>query len=80
MNRIPRQRKGNHKRNHHEPGKLAADLATISITDSTLDKASFIIPKEAKAGDTIHIILEVSDSGKPMLTRYQRVIVKVTDK
>ena len=52
----------------------------VEITDSTLDKASFIIPKEAKAGDTIHIILEVSDSGKPMLTRYQRVIVKVTDK
>jgi hypothetical protein len=52
----------------------------IEIIDSYLDKASFIIPKDAKAGDTIHVILEVTDSGSPKLTRYQRVIIKVTDK
>ncbi|WP_374191840.1 hypothetical protein [Spirosoma foliorum] len=31
------------------------------------------------AGKTIHLILEVTDSGTPQLTRYQRVIAKVAD-
>lgn len=52
----------------------------VEILNSNLDKASFIIPKDARPGDTIHVILEVSDSGTPKLTRYQRVIVKVTGK
>jgi len=52
----------------------------IEIIDSYLDKASFIIPKDAKTGDTIHVILEVTDAGSPKLTRYQRVVIKVTDK
>jgi hypothetical protein len=39
--------------------------------------ASFVVPSDAKHGDTIHIILEVTDSGTPPLTRYQRVIVTV---
>ena len=52
----------------------------IEIIDNNLDKASFIVPKDAKVGDTIHVILEVTDSGKPMLTRYQRVVVKVTER
>ena len=52
----------------------------IEIIDNNLDKASFIVPKDAKVGDTIHVILEVSDSGTPKLTRYQRVVVKVTER
>lgn len=40
-------------------------------------KATIEIPKDAKAGDTIHIICEVSDSGTPTLTRYQRIIISV---
>lgn len=52
----------------------------VEINDSNMDKASFTIPKNAKVGDTIHIILEVSDSGIPKLTRYQRVIVKVAER
>ncbi len=52
----------------------------IEIINRNLDKASFIVPKDAKVGDTIHVILEVSDSGKPKLTRYQRVVVKVTER
>ena len=39
--------------------------------------ASFVVPHDAKAGSTIHIILEVRDSGSPQLTRYQAVIVTV---
>jgi hypothetical protein len=52
----------------------------VEIINPSLEKASFMVPKDARVGDTIHIILEVSDSGTPMLTRYQRVIVTVTDR
>ena len=37
----------------------------------------FTVPQDAEAGDTIHIILEVTDQGSPNLTRYQRFIVTV---
>jgi hypothetical protein len=49
----------------------------IDINQADKSKASFVVPAEAKTGDTIHIILEVSDSGTPTLTRYQRTIVKI---
>jgi len=35
------------------------------------------IPKDAVAGQTIHIILEATDTGSPSLTSYQRVIITV---
>lgn len=35
------------------------------------------IPQDAKEGQTLHIILEVKDSGTPQLTRYARVVVTV---
>jgi hypothetical protein len=35
------------------------------------------VPADAKPGDTLHVVAEVTDSGKPALTRYARVIVKV---
>jgi hypothetical protein len=50
---------------------------SVDVQDAKSATASFTIPADAKTGDTIHIILEVSDSGTPMLTRYQRVIVHV---
>jgi hypothetical protein len=49
----------------------------ITIDKSTSSKASFVVPKDAKKGDTIHVILEVTDEGTPPLTRYQRVIITV---
>ena len=49
----------------------------LDIMNSDKSRASFTVPSDARAGDTIHIILEVSDSGIPKLTRYQRVIIKV---
>ncbi len=49
----------------------------VDIRDSDKNKSSVIIPADAKKGDTIHVILEVSDSGSPTLTRYQRVIITV---
>jgi hypothetical protein len=42
------------------------------------DTFTFAAPDDAGNGDTIHIICEVTDSGNPPLTRYQRVIPEVS--
>lgn len=47
----------------------------IEIENNNRPNASFRLPKEMLAGETIHIICEVSDNGGPQLTRYSRVIV-----
>lgn len=39
--------------------------------------AEITVPTSAKSGDTIHIIVEAEDNGSPVLTRYQRVVLKV---
>jgi len=52
------------------PGKIAIMNPGKLIT-------SFKVPNDAQAGQTIHLILEVKDSGSPGLTRYQRVVVNV---
>jgi hypothetical protein len=49
----------------------------VSIKNADCSKATFVVPENAKSGDTIHMICEVSDNGSPSLTRYQRVIVTV---
>jgi len=48
----------------------------VRIQDSDKQEASFTVPKDAGQGRTIHIICEVTDSGTPPLTRYQRVIAE----
>ena len=40
--------------------------------------ANSVVPPNAVPGQTIHMILEVTDDGTPALTRYQRVIVTVS--
>ena len=40
--------------------------------------ANSVVPPNAAPGQTIHLILEVTDDGTPALTRYQRVIVTVS--
>lgn len=49
----------------------------IIIEDAHSLNASVRIPEDAGAGETIHVICEVSDNGAPQLTRYQRVIITV---
>jgi hypothetical protein len=39
---------------------------------------TFQVPQDAKPGETIHAILQVTDAGVPPLTRFQRVVVTVT--
>ncbi len=38
---------------------------------------SFTVPKDAKKGDTIHMIIQVSEKKNVPNTRYQRVIITV---
>ena len=49
----------------------------VNIDGSNKAKTSLIIPSDAKSGETIHMVVEVTDSGTPKLTRYQRVIITV---
>jgi hypothetical protein len=51
----------------------------IAIKDNTLKNASFIAPK-VNYPENMHIVLAVTDNGKPALTRYKRVIVTVFPK
>jgi Protein of unknown function (DUF1593) len=48
----------------------------IEIQNANTPMPSFKLPNDIKSGQTIHVILEVTDNGSPQLTRYQRVIVK----
>lgn len=41
------------------------------------ERLSLTIPSDAKEGDTIHLILCVTDNGTPRLTHYRRVVVEV---
>jgi hypothetical protein len=50
---------------------------TVSITNANMTQAKVPIPKNAVAGQTIHIILEATDNGYPSLTKYQRVVITV---
>jgi Protein of unknown function (DUF1593) len=48
----------------------------VSIKNADSKNASFTLPNDIQKGETVHIILEVSDNKTPQLTRYQRVIIE----
>ena len=47
------------------------------MPDAASLTTTFQVPNDAQPGQTIHVILEATDSGTPSLTRYQRVILTV---
>ena len=49
----------------------------VNISNANTAKAKVSVPKDAIAGQTIHIIIEATDNGSPALTRYQRVIITI---
>jgi hypothetical protein len=51
----------------------------VTILNATSEQTRVTIPKDAVAGQTIHMILEAKDDGTPALTRYQRVVVTVRE-
>ena len=63
-------------------GSIASRAAIgteIPILHADKIAAIATVPKEA-AGRTVHVILEVTDQGKPPLTAYRRVILNVSGK
>ncbi|MBV8570493.1 MAG: DUF1593 domain-containing protein [Acidobacteriaceae bacterium] len=48
----------------------------IRFSDQALS-TTFRVPNDAQPGQTIHVILEGTDNGRPPLTRYQRLIVRI---
>ena len=51
---------------------------SVNIETPTSNTTTVVIPENAEPGQTIHVILQVTDDGEPNLTRYQRVILTVT--
>jgi len=49
----------------------------IDIKTAEQPQAWFVVPKDAQHGQTIHLVVEVTDNGSPQLTRYQRVVVAI---
>ena len=50
---------------------------SIHIQKAGEQQASFTVPTDAGAGDSIHVIVEVTDDGTPPLTRYRRVVAEL---
>lgn len=51
----------------------------VEMASPNATATEIVIPENAKAGQTIHILLEATDNGQPTLTRYQRVIIRVRE-
>jgi hypothetical protein len=52
----------------------------VDILQALAAQTKVVIPKDAVAGQTIHLILEATDNGTPAITGYQRVIITVRGK
>jgi len=50
-----------------------------ALSDVKARRTTITIPKDAQAGDTIHMICQATDNGTPSLTRYQRVVIRVVN-
>lgn len=49
----------------------------VELTGADTNQVSFTVPKDAKSGDTFHMIIEVQDNGEVPLKAYQRVVITV---
>jgi hypothetical protein len=50
---------------------------TVSLSSSETLTTTFQVPADATPGQTIHVLIQVTDNGTPALTSFQRVIVTV---
>jgi hypothetical protein len=50
----------------------------VTFSNPTALATSMQVPTDAAQGQTIQLVLEATDNGRPALTRYQRVVVTVT--
>ena len=63
-----------------EPGTFTISAGStgdpLKIENADTSNAWFLVPKSSRLG-TLHIILAVTDSGSPALTRYQRIVFNI---
>lgn len=59
---------------YKEPGTFPGQ---VDITSSGKNEFLVHVPANAERGQTIHVIVQGTDHGKPALTSYQRVIITV---
>jgi hypothetical protein len=52
----------------------------VEINNTESLQTEILLPKDTKAGQTIHVILEATDDGKPALTSYQRVVIEIRNR
>ena len=50
---------------------------TVTLTNPDAASTSFQVPADATEGQTIHVLLRVTDHGYPVLTSFQRVVVTI---
>ena len=48
----------------------------VPLSGATAETTSLALPADA-AEKTVHVVLEVTDDGKPALTRYRRLVIRV---
>ena len=60
-----------------EAGTYGGPVALATKDHGRLSVAEFVVPHDARRGQTIHVILEVEDDGTPAMTSYQRVVATV---
>jgi hypothetical protein len=58
---------------YREAGTYGRD---VPLSDATAETTALTAPANA-AGKTIHVVLEVTDAGRPALTRYRRAVLRV---
>ncbi len=51
----------------------------VRIDNAETPTPSFVVPKDADQGDTVHVVCAVTDDGTPPLTRYARFIITVSN-
>jgi hypothetical protein len=49
----------------------------LKIQAAGQQDAEFTLPGDTGNGETVHLICEVTDTGTPPLTRYQRVVLEM---
>jgi hypothetical protein len=55
--------------------RLGSYPGEVAIVTPAASATKIHIPPDAAPGQTIHLILEATDSGTPALTRYQRIFI-----
>lgn len=51
----------------------------VLIAKANEQEATLTIPEDASTGETVHVILEVTDDGDPVLYSYRRIIITVNE-